>query len=74
MLINETRQTTLEIEMFNLIVAQQETAANCKKQLRSKRMSVARRAIEEYRETKQLAQYVDDSWFRDDLNVTHCKN
>ena len=53
---------SIELDIFNAVVGFEDNQALTKKQLRSKRMGHARRAIEKRRENKQLNDYVNDSW------------
>ncbi len=58
-------ENSLDVEIFNAIVGFEEEQTIDKKTKRSQRMFAARRAIEKHRESKQLAQNVNDIYFAD---------
>jgi hypothetical protein len=66
MLINTNLdENTLDIDIFNAIVGFEEEQTIDKKTKRSQRMFAARRAIEKHRESKLLAQCLNETYDSD---------
>ncbi|MCJ8338503.1 MAG: hypothetical protein MJK10_08515 [Pseudomonadales bacterium] len=53
---------SLETDIFNAFVGHNEDQNNQRKKHQAKRLFAARRAIEKYRERRELAEYLENNW------------
>ncbi len=65
MLNNATKPVQLNSEIIDVIIGYNDHQKNQSKQLKSKRVLEARRAIEQHKEKQQLTQDIDNYWLLD---------
>jgi hypothetical protein len=65
MLNSVTKSVQLNSEIIDVLIGYDDHQKNESKQLKSKRVLQARRAIEQHREKQQLCQDIDNYWLLD---------